>query len=126
MSRLDLKAVHDYHACIFCVVAEKRELKFDDKSLHGNVLYQQQQQHIQKQQHQMQKQQQQQMLQQQKQAPPQHHHEVKPAEESMGLNLEQFMPQIKPPPQYRETDHNMNEESILKKLGKGHLTVITH
>ena len=97
------------------VVAEKRELKFDDKALHGNMHHHQhQQQHIQKQQ-------QPQVLQQQKHAPPQHHHEVKPAEESMGLNLEQFMPQVKPPPQHHEADHNMNEEAVLKKLSKGRM-----
>ena len=99
------------------VVAEKRELKFDDKALHGNMHHhhhqQQQQQHVQKQQPQV--------LQQQKHAPPQQHHEVKPAEESMGLNLEQFMPQAKPSPQHREADHNMNEEAVLKKLGKGQI-----
>lgn len=107
------------------VVAEKRELKFDNKDLHGNMHHHhhhrddhrphKQQQHIPKQQVQVQHQ----------QAPPQHHHEVKPAEDSMGLNLEQFMPQSKPSPQHREVDHSMNEEAILKKLGKGWLTHLT-
>ena len=82
-------------------------------------MYYHQQQHIQKQQ------QQPQVLQQQKHAPPQHHHEVKPAEESMGLNLEQFMPQAKPSPQHREADHNTNEEAVLKKLGKGQMIYLS-
>ena len=104
----------------FHVVAEKRELKFDDKTLHGNMHYHQQQ-HIQHQQqqhiqHQQQHIQKQPIAQKQKQ---EDHHEVKPAEESMGLNLEQFMPQAKPPPQHREVDHNVDEETVLKKLGKG-------
>lgn len=105
--------------CFLHVVAEKRELKFDDKVLHGNIHHhhQQQQQHIQKQ---LQIQQQQHIQVQ----PQQHLHEVKPAEESMGLNLEQFMPQAKPtPPLHREADHNVNEESVLKKLGKGLLSI---
>ena len=91
------------------VVGEKRELKFDDKALLVNVHHHQQKQQIQ----------QPQMAQQQKHAPPHHHHGVKPAEESMGLNLDQFMPQVKPPPQHREPDHNVNEEAVLKKLTKG-------
>lgn len=101
-------------------IAEKRELKFDDKALHGNMRYHQQQQHIQHQQqqhiqHQQQHIQKQPIAQKQKQ---EDHHEVKPAEESMGLNLEQFMPQAKPPLQHREVDHNVDEETVLKKLGK--------
>ena len=105
--------------CIYShEVVEKRELKFDDKAAHGNLHYHQpqQQQHIQKQQQIQQHIQKQPAAQKVKQD---HHHEVKPAEESMGLNLEQFMPQAKPPPQHREVDHNVNEETALKKLGKG-------
>lgn len=104
--------------CILCVVSEKRELKFDDKALHRNIHYHHHhQQHIQKQQQHVQKQQPQ--ILQQQQEPAQHRHEIKPAEESMGLNLEQFMPQTKPSPQHREVDHHMDEEALFKKLGKG-------
>lgn len=82
--------------------------------------HQQQHQKQQQQQH-VQKQKQPQIAQQQRQAPSQHHHDIKPAEESMGLNLEQYMPQAKPPPQHREVDQGLDEDAALKKLSKGQL-----
>ena len=105
-----------------CAVPEKRGLNFDN-----NALQQQQQKH-----HQQLKQQQELRLQQQRRPQQVHQqqtqvhqqHIPKPAEVSMGLNLDQYIPQARPVLQ-PEPDHTtLDEDTALKILSKGELSYL--